>query len=198
MIEPKTVTKLLHLVNENDLPARETLLKLVYHELHAIARAQMNREAPGQLLQPTALVNEAYCRLFGSGAATFENRRHFFSAAAKTMRDIRTDDARKRRRMKRGNDQPHEQLKDPPVFDQDPTEVLAVHEALIELEQHNKRIAEVVMFRYFACMTIVECAAALEVSPRTINKDWQFAKAWLHRTLSDVDTSDNDDECARP
>ena len=194
MSEPTPVTKLLHLVNENDHSAREELLNLVYQELHAIACEQMNREEPGRTLQPTALVNEAYCRLFGSENAIFENRRHFFSAAAKTMRDIRVDDARRRRRMKRGAGQPCELVEDPPTFDQDPAEVLAIHEALEGLERKSVRKAEVVMLRYFAGMTIEECAAALEVSPRTVNTDWQFAKAWLHRVLSDVDASENDDE----
>lgn len=197
MAESTMVTKLLNLVSKRDTSAREELLNLVYRELHTIAQAQMNHEEPGRLLQPTALVNEAYCRLFGSGNAVFENRRHFFSAAAKTMRDIRTDDARKRRRKKRGAGQQCELLEDPLVFDQDPAEVLAVNEALKGLEQHSERMAEVVMLRYFAGMTIEECAAALEVSPRTVTKDWQFAKAWLHRTLSDLDTSEHEDEFLR-
>ncbi len=197
MIESTVVTKLLHLVNKQDTSAREELLNLVYRELHSIARSQMNQEEPGRMLQPTALVNEAYCRLFGSENAVFENRRHFFSAAAKTMRDIRTDDARKRRCKKRGAGQQSELLEDPPVFDQDPAEVLAVNEAIKGLEQHSERMAEVVMLRYFAGMTIEECAAALEVSTRTVTKDWQFAKAWLHRALSDIDTSEQDDEFVR-
>ncbi len=194
MSEPTPVTKLLQLVSENDHSAREELLNLVYHELHSIACEQMNHEAPGRTLQPTALVNEAYCRLFGPENAFFENRRHFFSAAAKTMRDIRTDDARRRRRLKRGAGERRELFEDPPTLDQDPAEVLAVHEALKGLERHSARRAEVVMLRYFTGMTITECAAALEVSPRTVTKDWEFAKAWLHRVLSDDTKSEHDNE----
>ena len=143
----------------------------------------------GRTLQPTALIHEAYLRLMGAVDGEFANRRHFFAAAARVMRCIRIDDARRRGRLKRGGgDSPGSLEDEPPMFDQDPAEVLAVHEALDRLEERHPEQAEVVMLRYFASMTVAETAVAMEVSPRTVNKEWRLARAWLHRELSKGDT----------
>lgn len=164
-------------------------MAIVYDELRALAYRQMADEAGPRTLQPTALVHEAYLRLLAGGDGTFENRRHFFFAAARIMRQIRVDDARKRKRLKRGGGDKAGGLKeDPAVFDDDPAEILAVDEALQRLEAIEPRKAEVVKLRYFAGLSIEECAETLGVSPRSVDNDWYYAKAWLHRELSKGDT----------
>ena len=187
------ITRLLADVKGDDPAARERLLATIYDELYAIARRQMNREGNGCTLQPTALVNEAYMRLFGqNGKVDWDNRGHFFAAAARVMRQIRVDDARRRKRVKRGGGAKRVELRDDAaIVDTNPTEVLAVHEALECLEQEDARKAEIVMLRYFAGFTVEECSEALGVSARTINSDWRFARAWLHRKLSKSDTAFN-------
>lgn len=191
-LQPGQITQLLEAVGSGDTDAHEQLWMLLYEELHTIAQRQMGREAPGRTLQPTALVHEAYLRLFGQEKVEWANRRHFFAAAAKAMRHVRIDSARKRKRQKRGGSQvrrAREPVEDVHVvFDQDPTEVLAVDEALERLRSNDPVKAEIVQLRYFAGMTIDETAEALEVSPRKVDMEWRVAKAWLHRELSKGDT----------
>ncbi len=165
----------------------------------------MAGERPGRTLQTTGLVNEAYLRLVGNNNVRWNNRRHFFAAAAKAMRHIRIDDARKRNRLKRGGAGVGTEarrhggteegtrpgglkpaalpVEDVAAFDQDPVEVLAVDEALRKLEQTDPRKAEVVMLRYFAGLNREEIAQALEVSVSAVDKDWRFARTWLWREL---------------
>jgi len=158
---------------------------MIYDELRGLAQRQMAAEAPGRTLQPTALVHEAYLRLIaGNEKAQWANRRHFFAAAAKAMRRIRIDDARKRNRLKRGGGENPRSLQDAPgVFDQDPVEVLAVDEALIKLARTNPRTAEVVNLRYFVGLTGDETAGTMGLSARTVDREWEFARVWLHREL---------------
>jgi RNA polymerase sigma factor (TIGR02999 family) len=189
------VTQLLTATNGGDAGAQDRLWSLIYDELRKLAQHQMAGEASGHTLQPTALVHEAYFRLFGENPVQWSNRGHFFTAAAEAMRRIRVDDARRRGRLKRGGgQQPSSITDDPSGFNQDPVEVLAVGESLEELEQTAPRQAEVVKLRYFTGLTGDECAAVLEVSPRTVDKDWAFARAWLHRKLSDGDIKTNESE----
>ena len=229
------ITRLLVAAGQGDAAAHERLWAALYEELHFIARRQLAAESPGHTLQPTSLVHEAYLRLIDDDGhdVCWENRRHFFSAAAQAMRRIRIDDARKRNRLKRGgpgvasvdgaaaseeasrgltfdsarmgprrDSRFSEQEPATPLrsvvdgagdghaaFDQDPAEVLAIDEALTRLEQEDPRQAEVVVLRYFAGLSIDESAEALEVSPRTVDNDWRYAKAWLHRELSKGDTT---------
>ncbi len=187
----KPVTQLLAAVGQGDKAAAEQLWGLIYDELHRLAQRQMADEAGPRTLRPTALIHEAYLHLMGGGGdCQWANRKHFFAVAAKTMRHIRINDARKRKRLKRGGDQRLAALREEPgVFDQDPAEVLAVHEALDHLEETEPRKAEVVMLRYFAGLSIDECAEALGLSPRTVDGDWRYARAWLHRELSRGDTA---------
>jgi len=192
------VTQLLVAIGRGEKSAHDRLWELVYEELRVIARHQMASEASRRMLQPTALVHEVFVRLVGDGNAQWNGRGHFFSAAAKAMRRIRIDDARRRKRLKRGGGRPTMQLgarqetdsapvSDPPhaggPFDGDPTELLALDEALRRLEQIAPRQAQVVMLRYFAGLTIVETAEALGVAARTVNAEWRLARAWLHREL---------------
>lgn len=174
----------------DDSGARERLWRMIHDELHALAHCHLAGEAAGRTLQTTALMNEVYLRLFGGEPVSFQNRRHFFAAAAEAMRRILIDDARRRGRIKRGGgESPVRLCREPAVFDQDPVQVLAVDEALTRLEALDSRKAEVVKRRYFAGLTGEETADLLDVSPRTIDSEWQFARAWLHRELSKGDTA---------
>ncbi len=187
--DPNPITQLLAAANDGDESAREQLWSAIYHELRGLARKMTAGEAHGRTLQPTALVHEAFFRLFGRDSPDWSSRRHFFGAAARAMRQIRIDDARKRKRLKRGGDRAREGPGAGQVlFDHDPVETLAVSEALDKLESGDPRQAEVVMMRYFAGLTEEETAGALGVSRRTVQNDWRLARAWLHRELSKGDT----------
>jgi RNA polymerase sigma factor (TIGR02999 family) len=173
-------THILEALARGDPTAADELLPLVYQELRQLAARKMANEAPGQTLQPTALVHEAWLRLAGSNRQPWRGRAHFFGAAAEAMRRILIDKARRKASLKRGQDQPleelHESRIEPPV-PQD--EILAVHEALDALAAEDATAAEVVKLRYFVGMTIPEIAEALEISPRSADRHWVFARAWL-------------------
>ena len=184
------VTQLLHAVGGGDEHAQAELWALVYDELRAIAGRQMAGDRGTVSLQPTALVHEAYFRLVGEQNGPWNGRGHFFAAAAEAMRRIRVDDARRRKRLKRGGGAKAEALGAAAgAFDQDPAELLAVDEALTELACLEPRKAEIVKLRYYAGLTIEETAEALGLSTRTINNEWRVAKAWLHRALASGDTT---------
>ena len=186
-----SVTQLLQAVSQGHASAQQELWSLIYEELHGLARGQMVNEPAGVTLQSTALVHEAYLRLIGNENVQWANRRHFFGAAANAMRRIRIDEARRRGRQKRGGGQQRVPIDEADaVFDQDPAQVLAIDEALVKLEQTDPRKAEIVMLRYFAGLSVDETARAMGVSPRTVDSEWRFAKAWLHRELRSGDTSD--------
>lgn len=179
------VTRLLTAAAGGDPAAVNRLWSAVYEELHRLARYQLARERGRCSLDSTTLVHEAYLRLVGPEPVEWENRRHFFGAAARAMRQIRVDDARRRGSAKRGgNHQPGSLEDPPPFFDDDPLEVLAVDEALRALEQVAPRRAEVVLLRYFIGLSVNETAAVLDIAPRTVDEEWRFARAWLHRELS--------------
>ncbi len=184
------VTQLLAAVRRGDDHAHERLWSAIYNELRSIARHQMAGDAPNLTLQPTALVHEAYLRLIGSNLPPFHNRNLFFAAAAKTMRQIRVDYARKRSSLKRGGGKRPSSLdEEMAVFDENPSEVLAINEALDRLEKADPRKAELVTLRYFAGLNLAECATALGIARRTVDKQWRLARAWLHRELSKGDTA---------
>ncbi|NOT01406.1 MAG: sigma-70 family RNA polymerase sigma factor [Phycisphaerales bacterium] len=188
MAEPthQPITELLDAVGAGDEGARRELWAVVYSELRRMAGGQMGRDAAGRTLQPTTLVHECYFRLFPDGKGQFANRRHFFAAAANAMRRIRIDDARHRKRLKRDGRRRVELDADTPAgAERDPATELAVDEALGKLERIDPRKAEIVTMRFFADMTINEIAAVLEVSPRTVDNEWRFARAWLHRELGE-------------
>jgi RNA polymerase sigma factor (TIGR02999 family) len=163
--------------------AAERLLPLVYHELRLMAAAQLSHEQPGQTLQATALVHEAYLKLVGSDkTATFANRRHFFRSAAEAMRRILVDVARQKHAVKHGGNWKRNQdlggIAAPPA---DPAETLAVHELLDQFADRYPRQAEAVKLRLFLDCSFVEIGELLEVSADTAREDWAFARAWLKR-----------------
>ena len=173
------VTRLLSAAGGGDRAALDRLYRAVYAELHQLARAQMRREGRALTLQPTALVNEAYLRL-SPRDADWSNRRHFFGAAAESMRRILVDHARQRLAQKRGAGAERVTLSglDLPVGAGDP-DVLDVDAALTRLAAERPRLAELVTLRFFAGLSIEDAARALDVSPATAKRDWLYARAWL-------------------
>lgn len=179
------LTQILAAISSGESDAADRLLPLVYNELRALARARMARERPGHTLQPTALVHEAYLRLFGSAAPRWENRAHFFAAAAEAMRRILIDRARRQARLKRGGKQERVPLTDIAAEQPlDAGQLLSLDQALERLEARDPSMAQVVTLRFFAGLTVEEIAAAVGVTPRTINRHWIAARAWLHRELT--------------
>lgn len=179
------VTALLLKWRDGDKAALDALVPLVYHELRRVARARLRAEPNGHSLQTTALVHEVYLRLIEVDRLTFENRAHFFAVAARLMRQILVDHARRRRAEKRGGGATIIAL-DPGVAAVPPpgVDLLALDRALDDLAKREERLCRVVELRFFAGLTIDETAAALSVSPVTVERDWSFAKAWLFEKLS--------------
>jgi RNA polymerase sigma factor (TIGR02999 family) len=178
------ITLLLQSCQQGESEAQNRLLSEVYAELRRLAAAKMARESPGQTLQATALVHEAWIKL---GEVNFKNRAHFFGAAAEAMRRILIDKARRRKAVRHGAGQERVDLDDdlqiaaPAVQDD---ELLAVHEALDKLAQEDSRKAELVKLHYFVGLTFAEAAEVLGISEPTAKRDWAFARAWLHREIS--------------
>ncbi|MFO7276286.1 MAG: sigma-70 family RNA polymerase sigma factor [Pseudomonadota bacterium] len=173
------ITRLLEAAGRGDRLAFDRLYRAVYEELRRIAQANMRREAPGHTLQPTALVNEAYLRLTPQ-AGGWENRRHFFGAAASAMRRILVDHARRRLSQKRGAGAERVTLDGLDVAaEEKELDVLLIDEALERLGAERPRLAELVSLRFFAGLSIEDAARALDLSPATAKRDWAFARAWL-------------------
>ncbi len=176
------LTRILDAAATGDPRAAAELLPLVYNELRKLAAAQMAGEKPGQTLDATGLVHEAYLRLVGD--QTFDHRGHFFAAAAQAMRNILVDRARQKQSQKRGGDRQRLRLDDVQVeAEQAPEEFLALHEALDRLETVHPRKAALVQLRMFAGLTGAQAAEALGVSLSTADNDWAFARAWLRLEL---------------
>ena len=178
------VTRILEAIQHGDSKAAEELLPLVYNELRKLAAHKMAGEAGGHTLQATALVHEAWIRLVDGNAQRFENRQHFFAAAAEAMRRILVDHARRKKSQKRGSGAVPEQLDESAiVLAAPPDELLAVHEALDQLSAEDASAAELVKLRYFVGMTMEESASALGLAPRTAERLWTYARAWLKREI---------------
>ena len=178
------LTQLLNAMDAGDPKAADQLLPLVYEELRKLAVVRMANEKIGQTLQPTALVHEAWLKIAGDGGEPFANRRHFFKAAATAMQRILIDNARRKQRIKRGADWVGEELHESRIAVSVPSdELLAVDEALTALVREDPEAAEVVRMRYFVGMTVPEIADALGLSPRSVDRHWAFARAWLKRTI---------------
>jgi RNA polymerase sigma factor (TIGR02999 family) len=181
------VTRLLDAAAAGDRKAAADLLPLVYHELRRLAAARLAAERPGQTLQATALVHEAYLRLVGAGQPDgWDGRGHFFAAAAEAMRRILVEKARQRKSAKRGGDAKRSSAAPDELATESPAEqleILAVHEALDRLAEKSPRKAELVKLRYFLGCTIPEAADVLGIAPATAEEDWTYAKAWLRKQL---------------
>ena len=181
----KPVTQLLQAAAGGEEQAAAELLPLVYDELRRLAEAQLRKGPPGHTLQPTALVHEAYLRLVGGVDPGWEGRAHFFFAAARAMHDILVEHARKKLSLKRGGGRKRLDPSQVTLAVEAPAEeMLALSEALGRLEKSEPRKHQIVLLRFFAGMTNEETAEMLAVTTRTVERDWRFARAWLHQELA--------------
>ncbi len=178
------LTRILNAAEQGDHTVAEQLLPLVYTELRKLAAFRMANEAPGQTLQPTALVHEAWLRLAGAENQRWENRAHFFAAAAEAMRRILIEKARRRQRLRHGGGQERVDLDEVEIVSPESDEqLLQVHEALDKLAAEDQVKADVVKLRFFVGLTDREVAAALGLSERTVERHWAYAKPWLFRQI---------------
>jgi len=175
------LTRIPDRVKQGELPPAEELLPLVYEELRKLAAHKMTQEAPGPTLQPTALVHEAWLRLGGDAQPAWQNRAHFFAAAAEAMRRILVERARRRSALKRGAGADHVSLDaiEIPIVAPDDERLLAVDEALEEFAAIHPRKAELVKLRFFTGMTFEEAASVLGIAVPTAKEWWAYARAWL-------------------
>jgi len=180
------VTRILSQIESGDPAAAEQLLPLVYDELRKLAAAKLAHEKPGQTLQATALVHDAYIRLVDvEKAQQWDSRGHFFAAAAEAMRRILVDSARRRQSLKRGGGLDHKSIDDLAIAGPEPDDkVLAVSQALEQLSATDKTAAELVKLRYFAGLTGKDAAAALGLAERSADRLWVYARAWLLKHLT--------------
>jgi RNA polymerase sigma factor (TIGR02999 family) len=183
--DPKQVTSVLAAIREGDHHAGEELLGLVYEKLRQLAGKKMAKEPPGHTLQPTALVHEAYLRLFDQQDASWENRRHFYAAAAEAMRRILVERARKYQRARHGGARKRVPLDDLPIeCALEPDDLVALDEAIKRLADQDRRMYDVVMLRYFSGLEIEQIAGILDVSPSTVDREWRCARLWLYEQVT--------------
>jgi RNA polymerase sigma factor (TIGR02999 family) len=184
------VTRLLSAIERGEPQAAEQLLPLVYDELRKLAAQKLGHEQPGQTLQATALVHEAYLRLVGvkheseaQAKADWDSRGHFFAAAAEAMRRILVDNARRKRRPKHGGDRGRVDLEEALTLAEPPDDLLALDQALDKLAREEPRKAELVKLRFFAGLTIPQAAKVLGISTSTAQRYWSYARVWLYAEL---------------
>lgn len=180
------VTRILNAIDAGDPQAASELLPLVYVELRTLAAARMAQEKPGQTIQATALVHEAYMRLVaGDDTDRWDSRGHFFAAAAEAMRRILVDKARRKRRDKHGGNRQRVDFDSAALVCEEPSDdVVAVDEALTRLEAVDPQAAALVKLRYYAGLSMPEAARALGIPLRTAERNWTYARTWLHRELN--------------
>ena len=178
------VTVVLHAIQRGDGGASAELLPLVYEELRRLAMGRMAHEAAGHTLQATALVHEAWLRLVGNGERTWQNRAHFFGAAAEAMRRILIENARRKSRIKRGGNFVRVDLADVELADTTPDDkMLLINDALEQMETNDPEKARVVVLKFFGGLTNQEVAENMGVTERTVERHWAFAKAWLYQEV---------------
>ena len=183
---PHPITRVLKAIQSGDSKASAELFSLVYDALRQLSRALMANKAPGQTLEPTALVHEAYLRVAAQGDAGWESRAHFFGAAAQAMRNILVDQARRRSALKRGGGRRRQslELEDEELAIESPHEdIIALDEALERLEREDRRKGQIVNLRYFAGLTVPETAEVLQVSTATVEREWRYIRVWLFRQI---------------
>ena len=179
------VTRILDAIDQGDAKAADKLLPLVYEELRRLAAQKMSQELPGQTLQATALVHEAYIRLVGEDIQKWRDSGHFYRVAAEAMRRILIDTARRKQRDKHGGGRRRVRLEDiDPAIKEPATEMLALDEAINKLSEEDRTVAELVQLRYFAGLTLGQAATILGVSQRTADRYWAYARAWLYQAIS--------------
>ena len=180
------ITEWLHRLDAGDTSALDRVVRVLYDELRGLARARLRSERPGHTLSPTALVNEAYLRLAKQHRIPASSRTQFFGVAAKTMRRVLVDYARTRKRQKRGGEREPVPLEDVEAFlsDEEAEEILSLEDALQRLARANPRAADVVEHRFFSGLTLEEIAELLDVSSKTIQRDWIAARAWLRKEVT--------------
>lgn len=179
------VTRILNAIEQGDQEAADVLLPLVYQELRTLAAQKLSRELPGQTLQATALVHEAYIRLLGNESLNFENRNHFFGAASEAMRRILVDKARSKKRLKRGGSHQRVELNDACVaVESSPDLLLILDEALTRLSEQDSEAAKLIQLSFYGGLTLEQSAEVLGVSTRTAYRYWAFARAWLYNHVA--------------
>ena len=184
---PADVTRLLLAWNNGDRAALDDLMPIIYEELRRLARHQMRFESPGHTLQATGLVNEAYMRLVDQKRVNWQNRAHFFGAAAQIIRRVLVDHARARHRLKRGGSAVKVSLHDGiGAVDGSQLDVMALDRALSALAKLDPQQERIIELRFFAGLSIEETAEALNISPATVKRDWATARAWLYREMMSV------------
>lgn len=183
------ITMLLRASASGDPRDADRLMVAIYDDLKRLAASQLRQERPGHTLHPTALVHEAYLRLVNQRSAEWNDRVHFFSIASRVIRRILIDHARERNALKRGgSERPISiELTDAPAHTPDP-DLIALDEALVELAELSERQARIVELRFFGGLTVPEIAAALSIGARTVDREWQIARAWLHHRLSETES----------
>lgn len=183
--DTRRITELLTQIRQGQRQAADELLPIVYAELRKLARARMAREPAGQTLQATALVHEAYLRLVADADPLWENRAHFFAAAAEAMRRILVERARRKSRVKHGGGLLRASLDESVVAQaHDSIDVVAVDQALDRLQRLDGQMAQLVTLRYFGGLEVEEAAAVMKLSPRSVNRLWNVARAWLQVELA--------------
>lgn len=186
MSESGEVTQVLHAIGRSEEGAAEKLLPLVYAELRRLAAARMTHELAGQTLQPTALVHEAWLRLVGDGDRTWQNRAHFFGAAAEAMRRILIERARHKSRLKHGGGQARLNIDDLDLAQATADDkLLLVDEALARLKEEDPELERIVVLKFFGGSSNTEIAESLGLASRTLDRQWAYAKAWLFRHISE-------------
>ena len=179
------VTQILTAIEQGDAKAADKLLPLVYEELRRLAAKKMSQESPGHTLQATALVHEAYIRLVDSEAQSWRSRTHFFYAAAEAMRRVLIENARRKQRIKHGGGQQRIEIDQAELaIEKSSEDVIALDEALTMLAQKDSIAAELIKLRFFAGLTIDQAGKMLGIPPRTADRYWSYARAWLYREIT--------------
>ena len=190
MTESEKLTETIAAARSGDRKAAADLMPLLYGELRSLGKALIRRQPPGQTLQATGLVHEAYAKLVGSTDPGWDGRGHFFAAAAQAMREILVDQARRRAAIKRGGNLQRKEFNDHVLLIESPVEnILALDDALKKLEASDPAKGQIVMLRFFAGLTMEEIAVELDTSKSSIDRQWRYIRAWLYKELDESESS---------